>query len=92
MAQGQPKLTAKSAPRRQSKHAKDPKKGQRTIKPKRQSLIKAAAQKQQLSAKLTKSIERQAAVAASSGKLTIMKPSATGAHALHIKQKHRLIA
>ncbi|PVG00233.1 hypothetical protein CPB86DRAFT_813282 [Serendipita vermifera] len=77
MPQGASKL-AKSGPKRQTKQSINPKKGQRTIAPKRHSLVKAAAQKKQLSAKLTRSIEKQTATAASSGKLTIMKNAATG--------------
>ncbi|KAG8782255.1 hypothetical protein FRC19_004882 [Serendipita sp. 401] len=72
MTQGGSKLS-KTTPKRETKHAKNPKKGKRTIQPKRKALIAQAAQKKELSAKLTRSIEKQAVNAASSGKLTIMK-------------------
>lgn len=46
MAQGAQKLATKSKdPKRQSKHAANPKKGQRAIPPKKHGLVKAAAQK-----------------------------------------------
>lgn len=44
MAQGSSKL-AKSAPKRTTKQSSNPKKGQRTIPPKKQALVKAAAKK-----------------------------------------------
>ncbi|KIM28922.1 hypothetical protein M408DRAFT_328985 [Serendipita vermifera MAFF 305830] len=72
MAQGSSKL-AKSAPKRVTKQASNPKKGQRTIPPKKRALVAQAAKKKELSAKLTRSIEKQTAAVASSGKLTIMK-------------------
>jgi hypothetical protein len=44
MAQGSSKV-AKSAPKRTKKQSSNPKKGQRTIPPKKQALVKAAAKK-----------------------------------------------
>jgi len=44
MAQGSSKL-AKSAPKRTTKQSSNPEKGQRTIPPKKQALVKAAAKK-----------------------------------------------
>ncbi|PPR05398.1 hypothetical protein CVT24_008012 [Panaeolus cyanescens] len=75
MVQGKTKgLTSKSPnPRHAAKAAANMKKGLRNIAPKKPVLIKQAAMKKDLTAKINKSIERQMVSAASSGKLTIMK-------------------
>ncbi|CDO68263.1 hypothetical protein BN946_scf184842.g26 [Trametes cinnabarina] len=76
MAQGQIKGLQKqksSGGRHAAKAAAAPKKGKRYIAPKKTALVKQAALHKELSAKINRSIERQVAAAASSGKLTIMK-------------------
>ncbi|KAG6830688.1 hypothetical protein H0H92_015164 [Tricholoma furcatifolium] len=77
MVQGKTKgLQAKSggsASRHAHKAATNTKKGQRHIAPKKPALLKQAAMKKDLTAKINKSIENQMVQAASSGKLTIMK-------------------
>jgi len=76
MVQGQIKGLQKqksSASRHAAKAAAAPKKGQRYVAPKKTALVKQAAIHKDLSAKINRSIEKQVAVAASSGKLTIMK-------------------
>ncbi|KAJ3537322.1 hypothetical protein NM688_g6709 [Phlebia brevispora] len=55
------------------KTAAAPKKGRKYIAPKKVAAAKNAALHKELSAKINRSIEQQVAVAASSGKLTIMK-------------------
>ncbi|KAF8158324.1 hypothetical protein B0H34DRAFT_450264 [Crassisporium funariophilum] len=62
-----------SSSRHAAKAAANMKKGQRAIAPKKPMLMKQAAMKKDLTAKINKSIERQMVSAASSGKLTIMK-------------------
>ncbi|KAH9948832.1 hypothetical protein B0H21DRAFT_204024 [Amylocystis lapponica] len=79
MAQGQVKGLQKhksSATRHAAKAAAAPKKGHRYVAPKKAAAVKHAAMHKDLSAKINRSIERQVAVAASSGKLTIMKNAA----------------
>ncbi|THG97295.1 hypothetical protein EW026_g4676 [Hermanssonia centrifuga] len=56
--------------RRRQRHRK---KGLRYAAPKKAAAVKSAALHKELSAKINRSIEQQVAVAASSGKLTIMK-------------------
>ncbi|KAJ6508921.1 hypothetical protein C8R45DRAFT_969311 [Mycena sanguinolenta] len=75
MVQGKTKnLQVKAASSRQAaKSAKNTKKGQRVIAPKKTILVKQAAMHKNLTAKINKSIEQQMVSAASSGKLTIMK-------------------
>jgi len=76
MVQGSSKglqKTKSSSSRQAAKAAAAPKKGKRYIAPKKASAVKSAALHKELSAKINKSIERQVAAAASSGKLTIMK-------------------
>ncbi|KAG5648290.1 hypothetical protein DXG03_004860 [Asterophora parasitica] len=77
MAQGATKgLSAKKSgvsSRHAQKAAANPKKGQRQIAPKKPTLLKQAAMKRDLTAKINKSIESQMVQAASAGKLTIMK-------------------
>ncbi|KAG8969989.1 hypothetical protein FRC03_012442 [Tulasnella sp. 419] len=75
MAQGSSKLASKPQSSRHSKNT--PKKGKRVIPPKKQPAIQHAKLKKSLSAKINNSIEQQMVAAASSGKLTIMKPSST---------------
>ncbi|KAL0960658.1 hypothetical protein HGRIS_005688 [Hohenbuehelia grisea] len=65
-----------SASRHAAKAAANPKKGKKYIPPKKEVLVKQAAMKKTLSAKINKSIERQMVSAASAGKLTIMKHTA----------------
>ncbi|KAI0338932.1 hypothetical protein BDW22DRAFT_1362265 [Trametopsis cervina] len=78
MAQGQIKGLSKqkkasSSSRHAAKAAAAPKKGLRYAAPKKAAAVKTATLHQQLSAKINRSIEKHAAAAASSGKLTIMK-------------------
>lgn len=75
MAQGNPKLNSqKSSAKRVS--AQQPKKGRRTIPPKKQAAVKHAAHHNSLSSKINKSIESQILASASGEKLSILKPSA----------------
>ncbi|KAK7469117.1 hypothetical protein VKT23_003608 [Stygiomarasmius scandens] len=79
MVQGKTKGLQSKAPsqRHAAKVAANTKKGKRYIPPKKASLVKQASMHKDLSAKINKSIEQQMVSAAgSSGKLTIMKPSA----------------
>ncbi|KAF9046407.1 hypothetical protein BJ165DRAFT_1527507 [Panaeolus papilionaceus] len=78
MVQGKTKgLQAKATnTRHAAKAAANMKKGLRHIAPKKPVLIKQAAMKKDLTAKINKSIERQMVSAASAGKLTIMKNAA----------------
>lgn len=62
--------------RRAHKAAANTKKGRRTVAPKKVAAIKQASMHKALSAKINKSVEQQMVNAASSGKLTIMKPAA----------------
>ncbi|KAJ7254357.1 hypothetical protein B0H12DRAFT_1017134 [Mycena haematopus] len=75
MVQGKTKaMQAKASSSRHAvKSAKNTKKGQRAIAPKKTILVKQAAMHKNLTAKINKSIEQQMVSAASSGKLTIMK-------------------
>ncbi|KAH9841827.1 uncharacterized protein C8Q71DRAFT_350161 [Rhodofomes roseus] len=76
MVQGQVKGLQKqkaSGSRQAAKAAAQTKKGKRYVAPKNKDAVRHAAMHQQLSAKINRSIERQVASAASSGKLTIMK-------------------
>ncbi|KAG8905019.1 hypothetical protein FRB99_000810 [Tulasnella sp. 403] len=73
MVQGKSKLAAKASS--SGRHVrKDPKKGARVIPPKKPLAIQTAKIKKNLSAKIGNAIEQQMVAAASSGKLTIMKP------------------
>ncbi|TFY68819.1 hypothetical protein EVG20_g3398 [Dentipellis fragilis] len=78
MVQGKTKGLQQKSPnsRHAQKAAANPKKGRRTVAPKKAGLIKRATMHQSLSAKINKSIEQQMVSAASSGKLTIMKNTA----------------
>ncbi|KAN0118560.1 Protein of unknown function (DUF2462) domain containing protein [Russula decolorans] len=76
--------TTKSGPskpnnnaRRAHKAAANTKKGRRTVAPKNTAAIKQASMHKALSAKINRSVEQQMVNAASSGKLTIMKPAGT---------------
>jgi len=71
MAQGKPKLAQKKASG--GRPDRNVKKGRRVVPPKAAAAIKHHTIQKKLSAKIHNSIERQAAAAASSGKLTIMK-------------------
>ncbi|CAE6409488.1 hypothetical protein BN14_02832 [Rhizoctonia solani AG-1 IB] len=71
MVQGKTKGMQSKGPGRAA--SKDPKKGKRTIPPKKAAAVKHVSLQKSLSAKINNSIERQMATAASSGKLTIMK-------------------
>ncbi|KDN51864.1 hypothetical protein RSAG8_00415, partial [Rhizoctonia solani AG-8 WAC10335] len=71
MVQGKTKGMQSKGPARAAN--KDPKKGKRVIPPKKAAAVKHSSLQKSLSAKINNSIERQMAVAASSGKLTIMK-------------------
>ncbi|KAF8908930.1 hypothetical protein CPB84DRAFT_1766382 [Gymnopilus junonius] len=75
MAQGKTKgLQSKIAnTRHAARSAANTKKGKRDVAPKKPILMKQAAMKKDLTAKINKSIERQMVSAASSGPLTIMK-------------------
>ncbi|KAJ2913920.1 hypothetical protein MD484_g6503, partial [Candolleomyces efflorescens] len=75
MVQGKTKGLQMKGPNARHAHkaAANTKKGQRAIAPKKAGLVKQAKMQQSLSAKISKSIERQMVDAASSGKLTIMK-------------------
>jgi hypothetical protein len=67
-------LQSKAASSRHAaRAAANTKKGQRHVAPKKAVLMKQAAMKKSLTAKINKSIENQMVSAASSGKLTIMK-------------------
>ncbi|KZV95803.1 hypothetical protein EXIGLDRAFT_734653 [Exidia glandulosa HHB12029] len=75
MVQGNTKnLKPKSPPKRAVKQ--DLKKGRRAIAPKKAVAVKQAKLRQELSAKINRSVEGQMVSAASSGKLTIMKNAA----------------
>ncbi|KAF8488674.1 hypothetical protein F5888DRAFT_1620659 [Russula emetica] len=63
--------------RRAHKAAANTKKGRRAVAPKKTAAIKQASMHKTLSAKINKSVEQQMVNAASSGKLTIMKPAGT---------------
>ncbi|GLB38448.1 putative protein of unknown function (DUF2462) [Lyophyllum shimeji] len=76
-----------SSSRHAQKAAANPRKGQRYIAPKKPALLKQAAMKRDLTAKINKSIETQVVQAASSGKLTIMKNVGTDAPATKGKPK-----
>ncbi|KAH9955159.1 hypothetical protein BC827DRAFT_1142015 [Russula dissimulans] len=81
MVQGSTKgLKAKATndARHAHKASANTKKGRRTIAPKKAAAIKHASMHKALSAKINKSVEQQMVNAASSGKLTIMKPAGTG--------------
>ncbi|KAH8824964.1 hypothetical protein DL96DRAFT_1712002 [Flagelloscypha sp. PMI_526] len=76
MVQGKTKglqASSKSSARQNARSASNTKKGKRTIAPKKAPLIKQAAVRRNLTAKINKSIENQMVNAASGGKLTIMK-------------------
>ncbi|KAG9028049.1 hypothetical protein FS837_004005 [Tulasnella sp. UAMH 9824] len=74
MVQGKTKLAQKQ--KTSNRHVrKDPKKGARVIAPKKPLAIQTAKIKKNLSAKINNSIEQQVVSAASSGKLTILKPN-----------------
>ncbi|KAI9463792.1 hypothetical protein F5148DRAFT_1286025 [Russula earlei] len=80
MVQGSTKgLQAKASnnARHAHKAAANPKKGRRTVAPKKAAAIKQASLHKALSAKINKSVEQQMVNAASSGKLTIMKTAGT---------------
>ncbi|KAG6890790.1 hypothetical protein C0995_003220 [Termitomyces sp. Mi166 len=81
MVQGKTKgLAAKASSSHHARRAAaNTKKGQRHIAPKKPVLLKQAAMKRDLTAKINKSIESQMVQAASSGKLTIMKNAGTDA-------------
>ncbi|KZV73728.1 hypothetical protein PENSPDRAFT_574129 [Peniophora sp. CONT] len=59
--------------RHAQKAAANPKKGLRSIAPKKTQAVKHAAMRKELSAKINRSVEQQMVNAASSGPLTIMK-------------------
>jgi len=65
--------TKKEKASRPASSSSSTKKGQRYIAPKNSAAIKVAALRKGLSAKISRSIEQNAATAASAGKLTIMK-------------------
>ncbi|PPQ72291.1 hypothetical protein CVT26_007121 [Gymnopilus dilepis] len=90
MAQGKTKgLQAKASnnSRHAAKAAANTKKGKRAIAPKKPILVKQAAMKKELTAKINKSIERQMVSAASSGPLTIMKNTIPEASSSDTKSK-----
>ncbi|KAF8527472.1 hypothetical protein BU17DRAFT_39841 [Hysterangium stoloniferum] len=74
MVQGQTKNLQRKKESRASQKKQAPKKGQRSIPPKKAAAVKHATLQKSLSAKINNSIERQMASASeSSGKLLIVK-------------------
>ncbi|KAG8947595.1 hypothetical protein FRC04_010645 [Tulasnella sp. 424] len=88
MVQGKSKLAQKQ--KTSNRHVrKDPKKGARVIPPKKPLAISTAKIKKNLSAKINNSIEQQVVSAASSGKLTILKPSPQSTGPANSNQKDK---
>jgi hypothetical protein len=91
MAQGNSKGLASAAGSggRQSKHAQNPKKGARSIPPKKLGAVVRRTMQKNLSSKINNSIEKQMVTAASGGKLTIMKNKGDTPAYVHIESTER---